>query len=318
MMIKGKACLNTFCHASNRRVVKLTGRLPRQVSFRQRLQSWPAGQISRGNADMMWVIQLAGRVPRLDSIRQRLQSWETLNKIQTLMHSEEPTKPGAEDGLVQRLPRQAGLVLFVCLILLLILSLLGVSAVQMTLMQEKMSRTLVDTGLAFQAAESAIQDGETYLHSLVPTLQSPDGLTFTASAAAGLYHQSAAHSSPIWETNLWSGTSGYRTGSTLPSTALPPKYIIEQLDATRPLPTAESDLQNEQAGNDEGNPGLLGDLPDESNGTMPATAPVFRITALGYGGTSNARIMLQSTWGSLPQGSESTPRFGRLSWRQLP
>ena len=230
------------------------------------------------------------------------------------------------------LNRQAGLVLFVCLMVLLLLSLLGVSAMQTTRMQEKMSRTVVDSGLAFQAAESAILDGERYLQTEVASvLMSPEGYAFTASTAEGLYDLAASSETPVWETDIWSGASGHRTGAALPLNAASPKYIIELvLAGNQPDDPADNvPLMGESEGDSEGgeegegeseSEGEEGEASsDEETASLPdASLPVFRITALGFGGTVNARAMLQTTWGQLPQMVPGILRFGRLSWRQLP
>ena len=68
--------------------------------------------------------------------------------------------------------QQRGLALFMSLVMLLILTILGVSSVQNTSLQERMSRNALDSNLAFQAAESALRDGEDFIednfNSLVP------------------------------------------------------------------------------------------------------------------------------------------------------
>ncbi|WP_067983890.1 pilus assembly PilX family protein [Neptuniibacter pectenicola] len=55
---------------------------------------------------------------------------------------------------------EKGAVLVVALIFLLILSLIGVSSMQGTTMQEKMSGNLRDQHSAFNAAEAALREGE--------------------------------------------------------------------------------------------------------------------------------------------------------------
>lgn len=55
---------------------------------------------------------------------------------------------------------EKGVALLVALILLLMLSLVGVSAMQGTTMQEKMSGNLRDQHSAFNAAEAALRQGE--------------------------------------------------------------------------------------------------------------------------------------------------------------
>jgi type IV pilus assembly protein PilX len=55
---------------------------------------------------------------------------------------------------------QRGAALVTSLLLLLILTIIGVTAMQMTRMQERMSGNARDLNLAFQGAEAAVRDGE--------------------------------------------------------------------------------------------------------------------------------------------------------------
>ena len=57
--------------------------------------------------------------------------------------------------------RESGVALFMSLVMLLIITILGLSSVQTTTLQERMARNARDTNLAFQAAEAAIKDAET-------------------------------------------------------------------------------------------------------------------------------------------------------------
>lgn len=56
--------------------------------------------------------------------------------------------------------RQRGIALIVALILLLIMTMLGLSSIRTTSIQERMSANTYDRGLAFQAAEAALRVGE--------------------------------------------------------------------------------------------------------------------------------------------------------------
>lgn len=83
--------------------------------------------------------------------------------------------------------RQRGAVLIISLIFLLVLTLIGVSAMQGTTMQERMSANMQDRNVAFQASEAALRAGEDWLqqneykeHSTTPRLSNPgqwDGVT---------------------------------------------------------------------------------------------------------------------------------------------
>lgn len=63
--------------------------------------------------------------------------------------------------------RERGSALAVALIFLLLMTLLGVSAMRGSNMQERMAGNLRDRNLAFQAAEAALRSGETWLMNIV-------------------------------------------------------------------------------------------------------------------------------------------------------
>lgn len=57
-------------------------------------------------------------------------------------------------------PRQRGAALIVSLVILVIVSIIGVSAIQLTLVQERMAGNQHDRNTAFQATEAALRAGE--------------------------------------------------------------------------------------------------------------------------------------------------------------
>lgn len=56
--------------------------------------------------------------------------------------------------------RQKGVSLLVVLVLLLIMTLLGLAILRGTMMEERMTANMYERGLSFQAAESALREGE--------------------------------------------------------------------------------------------------------------------------------------------------------------
>ena len=62
-----------------------------------------------------------------------------------------------------RTPHQRGAVLIISLIFLLLMTLVGVTAMQGTTMQERMSGNMQDRNVAFQASEAALRLGENWL-----------------------------------------------------------------------------------------------------------------------------------------------------------
>lgn len=174
--------------------------------------------------------------------------------------------------------RQAGAALFICLMLLTVMTILGISAVSTTTMEEKMAGNIRNKHMSFQAAEAALRAGETVANGLASDT--------VFDSTNGLYPQSKYGDDPadtgvyafypIWEdavtTINWQNIT---TLGSLVSTA--PSYIIEDFG------TAPRD-----------NDCML-------DAEIPAGCllPVYRITAQGYGTNDNAKSILQTTFKQL-------------------
>ena len=93
--------------------------------------------------------------------------------------------------------KQAGVVLVVSLIMLMLLTLIGVSGMQSTGIEEKMAGNMRDRNLAFQAAEAALRHAEQFIedgnaNSLATNIniqQGPFNIPGGASVIAGLSAQ---------------------------------------------------------------------------------------------------------------------------------
>lgn len=66
-------------------------------------------------------------------------------------------------GLPHTLYKQGGAALIISLIFLLLMTLIGVTSMQSTTLQERMAGNTRDRNLALQAAEAALRQGETWL-----------------------------------------------------------------------------------------------------------------------------------------------------------
>jgi len=177
-------------------------------------------------------------------------------------------------------PRQRGVALVLALVFLVLLTIIGITALNTTSLEEKMAGNVKDRNLAFQAAESGLIAAEYWLYTQI-------GKPVFPNISAGLYSPvtSDTDATPNWEvTNIWSGsnvvtypctpgtTSG--CGDDLGKINTQPKYIIEDLGET-----AESS----------------GSL-TMSSGYKGKGTTVLRITARGTGGTNAAVVMVQSTY----------------------
>ena len=167
---------------------------------------------------------------------------------------------------------QRGISLVIVMIFLVILSVLGISAMQSSTLSSRIARNEIDRGLAFQAAEAALRDGELDVRNERFDRSKCDPLIIGCrskkidrasrsdlACTAGL----CAHKDGVapWETSSrWVGAGAsvpygtYTGAKALPLVASPPRYLIEAL----PQPFA-----------------------------------TYRITALGVGANASTQVMLQ-------------------------
>jgi len=156
---------------------------------------------------------------------------------------------------------QQGVALVVSLVMLLVMSLLAVSSMNTTVLEEKMAGNYKDRNMAFQSAEAALRAGENYLRTTA-VLPVFDGST------AGLYTPTQS-GLPRWKTVNWNASGEVITyANNLTDVAASPKYIIEELEALNESATLGEQLE----------------------------VQYYRITSLAVGGTDTAVVMLQSTY----------------------
>ena len=175
--------------------------------------------------------------------------------------------------------KQEGIVLFMSLVMLLLLTMLGVSSIQTTSLQQRMARNANDANLAFQAAEVALRDGEDLLEDLNSLNDFGDPLdNLVANEANGYYYEAAPGDDPNWkDLGDWE-SGGYRTSETQITGAEQPKYIVEHVQTI----IADADSLNlDNIGEDIG----------------AGRTEVFRVTARGYGASADAQVMIQGTYG---------------------
>lgn len=127
---------------------------------------------------------------------------------------------------------QHGSALVVSLIFLVIMTIIGVTAMQSTTLEEKMAGNMVDNSMALQAAEAALRDGENVIRTLagrpitVDSCGSPP--CFWALGKAGDLQS---------KNQSWWTTNGreYGTAGTQDFTGLveDPRFVIEEQDFVR-------------------------------------------------------------------------------------
>lgn len=154
------------------------------------------------------------------------------------------------------------------LILLLVVALIGLASLRGTLMEERMSGGARDRGLAFQAAEAALREGE-LLAATKPALPA-------AGCLKGLCAKPDPKAAPVWENEaVW--TDANQTVVTLGDQTVKPKFIVELLANNIP-PKSSCTTKN-----------VIGE------GGCSGTESRYRITALSRA-DGRAEVMLQSIY----------------------
>ena len=175
---------------------------------------------------------------------------------------------------------QAGMSLFPALMFLLVLAVIGVSALNSTLMQEKMVSNAKDANVAFQAAEAGLRDAEVdIIKNIGP------GTVFSSSCSNGLCTPPSTWPTPtsldISKAIDWSNAGLtraygiYTAAPLLASVAVQPRYVIERLST---LPVGPG-----------GSVGLGVGVPNSGGAA-------YRLTALGTGMRPETQVILQSTY----------------------
>lgn len=177
-----------------------------------------------------------------------------------------------------RRSRQKGVVLIVALILLLVLTLIGVTAARMQTVQERMARNDDNHQLAIQAAEAVLRSAEGQLESQVygPAnfAANNPGLYILQSELQSTVNGSIADSidwtNPGTQTITYAGPAL----SNVPSSPKPAQYLIESLPPGRVPPGSQ--------------------LYSAEYGQAPPPVVVYRITAHAVGGDQTSAATLQS------------------------
>jgi len=155
---------------------------------------------------------------------------------------------------------QAGSVLIVSLVMLLLLSLIGLAGMQSTIMQDRMAGNMRDKDMAFEATEAALREAEKDLRTSIPV---------AFSGANGLY-QIGAGNRPDWPANAAdNGNSVITYSGSFSDVVAQPKYIVEQIDTIVP-------------------PGC-----DLSTYCEPV---YYRITGVGFGGSDTSAAVITTVY----------------------
>jgi type IV pilus assembly protein PilX len=173
---------------------------------------------------------------------------------------------------VTSLNKQSGVVLVVSLIMLLLLTLVGMTGTQVTSLEEKMASNNRDQNIAFQMAEAALRGGEAQIETIVAlsAFNGNNGLLGEDDATPDF------SSYNIWDPNNTSSTT-FDTG--FAQVANQPRFIIKFL------------------GTGVANTGASINIGDYSGSAAGAAVSYFTVTSRGTGGQDSSQVFLRSYYG---------------------
>lgn len=169
------------------------------------------------------------------------------------------------NSIMIRTTKTKAAVLAIALIILFVMTLIGVTALQTTSLEENITKNLNESSVAMQSADTALREAERYVEGL------SDVSGFGTSN--GLY--TSGNAPDPFTASTWTGSASI-VATAIPGTTTP-RYFIEQI--------------GDYGGGTNINIYNYGQDPRGGNVT------VFRIVARGTGATGSADVILESFYG---------------------
>lgn len=164
----------------------------------------------------------------------------------------------------QKFHNERGSALIVSLIFMLLLTIIGVGAMQSASLQERMAGNSRDLNSAFQSAEAAVRAAEDYMQgATVGPFNGSNGLYRYCEAGV----TGTDCNGPQWSAR--SSTGWVKRSGTIAGVSEQPEYVIQQMPS---IADPEGSLAADEVG---------------------PTLDYYRITARGFGTSSNTMVVLQ-------------------------
>lgn len=176
--------------------------------------------------------------------------------------------------------RQRGAIMITALMILLLMTVFGISTMDTNILEEKMAGNMRDRNTAFQAAESALRAAESWIAAQTSM---PDVRDITDSSdtsplwelnSPDPQYPTITNSTPWWDERdaAWWSSKGVLLsgGSLLPGVAAQPSYIIEK------LPPSTESLEAAQS--------------------LDTSDIYLQVTARGVGGAASTVVVLQTVY----------------------
>ena len=183
------------------------------------------------------------------------------------------------------LNNQSGVVLVISLIMLMLLTLIGITGTQVTSLEEKMASNTRDQNLAFQAAESALREGEALLSPDILSSTSYDFVIIdTVFNGTNGFLLRKTDTAPLFTDDIWANnakTLEFDTGDS--KIATQPRYFIKHLTTKVANTDASINIGNGYGG-----------------AAAALDVDYFVVTARGTGAQDSSQIFLQSYYAIKP------------------
>ncbi len=191
-------------------------------------------------------------------------------------------------------PHQHGFVLIMSLLFLLLLTIIGITSLSTTSLEEKMAHNVKDKNLAGQSAESALALAESWLESsnTVSRTEINRRISGAPSTTDGFTATVNDPDPPIWRTMDWKATSAgdYLEYPTVPFGATTSTLLSRNLFAAQPRYIIENLKKTDQCDGS-----TLGGPREESSMELKLCHRLY-ISARGVGGTAAAVTLSQSAY----------------------
>lgn len=162
------------------------------------------------------------------------------------------------------------------LVMVLLITIIGISAIRGSGLQESMAGNMRDRNIAFQAAESALREGEAIVAPSVKTLPA-----FNGADGTGLWRdlsETPANSVIYWTKDNWTSMAR-EVGLEFEDVTGSPRYVVEEIDVDIAM-----------AARGDGSAIDVGGMQSTGDGTF------YRITGQGFGISPDTEVILQSTY----------------------
>lgn len=171
---------------------------------------------------------------------------------------------------IANMQQQKGAVLVISLVVLLILTLIGITSLRSTSLEQKIAGNIKDINIALQASESAVRTAEAYIENL------SDIQDF--GTEPGLYLQGESIPDPFSATTWKASASLSKEASKIGDLEYKPRYFIEEM------------------GQEEGSQSL--NMTSYGAAEAPPVG-LFRIVAQGRGPSGVSQILLEVFYGKM-------------------